>query len=662
MFFPTRLFSFSPPRPTARLRRLAKALGTIATMVAGAPLAEATDRTWLNSASPSALWETAANWSGNSVPGVVASNNDNAFISANLGANQTITLGADRSLNSLTVGDTQSPLFAYTIATGAFALDIAASGQLVATLTHSAGAGPVTISGNLTFRSSDPFELNAAADPANPLTISAAISSPAGGSGAITKIGSGTAVFSGVNTYVGYTNVTEGTLRLGADQAIPSATSQNNFFLSSGATLDLNGRQLSLRSVGGSGGTIMLGGGSLQIGPTFGVGVMFEASITGVGAVIIANNVHLSSKVPSPFVGTLTIGTNGTYGVDSTSALPGVTAIAVGGSFGGLFLSGTNQLDPLAAVSSTSSGGSFEMTGGDQSIGSMTGDLKIKIYSAATLTIGANNAPTTYSGQMEGSGGALKKVGTGTLTLAHANFYEGGTRISGGKLAIGALGTIGTTGNILIDVGATLDLTALGTDGFVLDAGRTLTNHGTILGTFSVSGDYLGNGVVVGNLIINGDGTIARTSGSLNVTGTIQNFGTIRLTHGAVLNATGSIDNQGLLDLLTAGGTPPTGVTGNGVVLTVANVGTPVAAKLIGSTEIRLAGFTGHTYRVRRSLDLANGSFQDQTGVTPLPPTWWAAPAARCCSSIQPRVRCKPSTRWLSIRDRDIPASMAPSF
>ena len=47
--------------------------------------------------------------------------------------------------------------------------------------------------------------------------------------------------------------------------------------------------------------------------------------------------------------------------------------------------------------------------------------------SAIALTVGANNASTTYSGALldGGAGATLTKVGTGTLTLSGTNSYSG---------------------------------------------------------------------------------------------------------------------------------------------------------------------------------------------------------------------------------------------
>ncbi len=66
------------------------------------------------------------------------------------------------------------------------------------------------------------------------------------------------------------------------------------------------------------------------------------------------------------------------------------------------------------------------------------------------LTIGTNNASTTYSGVLS-SGGSLTKIGTGMLMLNGSNTYTGGTTVSAGTLQLGdgAVNNGYVQGNIL---------------------------------------------------------------------------------------------------------------------------------------------------------------------------------------------------------------------
>jgi fibronectin-binding autotransporter adhesin len=77
---------------------------------------------------------------------------------------------------------------------------------------------------------------------------------------------------------------------------------------------------------------------------------------------------------------------------------------------------------------------------------------------AITLDVGNNNASTTYSGSLSGPGG-LRKTGSGTLTLAGAGSYSGGTTLSSGVLVASTASSLGT-GPVTVANGTTLRVNA----------------------------------------------------------------------------------------------------------------------------------------------------------------------------------------------------------
>jgi len=83
---------------------------------------------------------------------------------------------------------------------------------------------------------------------------------------------------------------------------------------------------------------------------------------------------------------------------------------------------------------------------------------------ANRLTVGNNDLSTVVSGTINdggasgGTGSALSKIGTGTLTLTGVNTYSAGTDIFSGTLALAGAGTLGATTGQLNVSGGTLDL------------------------------------------------------------------------------------------------------------------------------------------------------------------------------------------------------------
>jgi|GEM_PF-3791557 len=113
---------------------------------------------------------------------------------------------------------------------------------------------------------------------------------------AFTKSGVGTLTLSGVNTYAGATTLSDGILRLGANQVIPDGSGKGNVTLN--GTLDLNGFSETINGLSGAGLVDNLGGGTstLTVGNNNGVGAFLgqirnsagSVAVTKVGTGIIA--------------------------------------------------------------------------------------------------------------------------------------------------------------------------------------------------------------------------------------------------------------------------------------------------------------------------------------------------------------------------------------
>jgi autotransporter-associated beta strand protein len=118
---------------------------------------------------------------------------------------------------------------------------------------------------------------------------------------------------------------------------------------------------------------------------------------------------------------------------------------------------------------------SLNASHGGTAVGSIEGAGRFSL-GASSLTVGNLNTSTTVSGNITdaggyhpGIGGALTKVGTGTLTLSGANTYSGLTTVDEGALVIngslaagvvvkdgGILTGIGSMGNVVVETGGVL--------------------------------------------------------------------------------------------------------------------------------------------------------------------------------------------------------------
>ncbi|WP_413814283.1 autotransporter-associated beta strand repeat-containing protein, partial [Bosea sp. Root483D1] len=325
---------------------------------------------------------------------------------------------------------------AFTLSSGT-TLDLAGFNQTIGSL---AGAGAVTLgAGTLTAGGNN-----------TSTTFSGSIT----GAGGFTKAGSGTLMLSGTSTYSGATAVTGGTLRAGQADSFSASSA---FTLSSGTTLDLDGFNQTIGSLGGAG-AVTLGAGSLTAGGN-NTSTIFSGSVTGTGGF---------TKTGS-----------GTLMLSGTSTYSGATTIQQGR----LYAANAGALS--AASDYTIAGGAaleiVDAPGLIGVVGSIAGAGSIQIGTGATLKAGSSNASTSFSGKIEGNGG-LTKAGTGTLRLSGTSTYTGATRVEAGKLVVnGSLAS-----NVTLDGGT---LGGSGTIGALAVASGGTVAPGNSIGTLNVSGN-----------------------------------------------------------------------------------------------------------------------------------------------------------------------------
>ncbi|MEM5471206.1 autotransporter domain-containing protein [Hoeflea sp. AS60] len=249
------------------------------------------------------------------------------------------------------------------------------------------------------------------------------------GTGSLAKSGAGTLTLSGTNTYTGGTTVEVGTLRAGSAGAFAA----NTAFTVNGGTLDLNGHDLTMSALSGTGGTVALGTAGLtvnQSGTTsYGGAISGAGSLTKSGAgtlTLTGANTHTGGTtvsggrlVVNGSIGAFTLngGTLGGSGtVGSFTANSGST-IAPGNSIGTLNVAGNTSF---------ASGSTYAVevdSAGNSDMIAATGSVTID--NGATVSVSAENgtdngstyaASTTYTIITAGTGV------TGTFGSVSENF------------------------------------------------------------------------------------------------------------------------------------------------------------------------------------------------------------------------------------------------
>ncbi|MBI3887049.1 MAG: DUF3494 domain-containing protein, partial [Opitutae bacterium] len=237
------------------------------------------------------------------------------------------------------------------------------------------------------------------------------------GSGAASlTINSAAVTLTGTNTYTGATTLNAGTLSV--------------------ATIGDGGVAGNLGQASATATNLTLGGGTLRYtGATAATNRNFVLTAGTTSAIDVSNaatNLTVSGASTAT-TGALTKSGAGTLTLSGTNAHTGGTTVAAGTLQ--LGNSGTVLADAGAV---TVNGGTLALGTAGETIGSLAGSggtVELFNVSGRTLAAGGDNTSTSFAGVIQGSGGALVKTGTGTLTLSGANTYSGGTTVSAGTLA-----------------------------------------------------------------------------------------------------------------------------------------------------------------------------------------------------------------------------------
>ena len=352
----------------------------------------------------------------------------------------------------------------------------------------------------------------------------------------LTKNGTGTWILSGANSYTAATTINAGTLQIGNGSTTGSLASTSA--ISNNATLVFNRSN------------------------TITQGTDFANVISGTG--------------------NLTQNGSGNLTLNSANTYTGATTINAG----------TLALGASNSIASTSNlnvaGGTFNLAGFNQALGSITGSGNITL-GAGTLTTNSSSS-TTFSGVISGSGG-LTKNGSGALTLSGANTYTGTTTVNAGTLRLGASNVLADTSNLTI-IGGTFDISTYSdTVGVVtMTNGNLIGTSGVLTGsTYNITGGNLTAQLGGGSVTINNGTTNVGAIGSA-VTFTVNGSSTVAALTANVVASSVSVLNGGSI-----AGSFSINQTGG----VTANSGS-IASSLIGSGGVTMNG-AGNTFALSGS-------------------------------------------------------------
>ncbi|MCX6970702.1 MAG: autotransporter-associated beta strand repeat-containing protein [Verrucomicrobia bacterium] len=387
---------------------------------------------------------------------------------------------------------------------------------------------------------------------------SSAFAGSISGSGGLTKVGTGRQDLSGNLSYTGQTTVNNGGLGF---NGVTNTAAGDIVINSSGAaiffnaintwnatsaktiTVNANASNAGLVLYNGNGPSftnisVILNGG--RIDSASGSGTLFApVTLNNTGTNYLSTGFGLGAGGSGALIMNAVISGSGGFTAQAAAA-GGVKLANSGNSYQGdttiesgyLQLGASNVIPDGANTGNvimnggTTLAGKLDMNGFNETINGLSGTSNAtssQIYNngsgTVTLTLGANNATSSFAGIIKnntGAGGlvALTKTGTGTQTLSGSNTYTGATTVTLGTLLINGSTASGSAFNV---TGGTVGGNGTIGGALTIASGATLApgNSPGILST--------GNLSITGNLSMELNGaTVGTQYDQVNVAGTVN--------------------------------------------------------------------------------------------------------------------------------------------
>ncbi|MEI6673700.1 MAG: autotransporter-associated beta strand repeat-containing protein, partial [Verrucomicrobiota bacterium] len=457
-------------------------------------------------------------------------------------------------------------------------------------------------------------------DGTNTFTVSQGLNQ---GSGGLTKLGAGTLVLGGANTYTGLTTVNAGALRLGVGNAIPvgNAVTVNSTTVGETATLDLGGFAFTIGSgltLGGTGATDsstnQVTGSNAGSVLTLASTLTYTATNNPLGAIVSVTTLDLGGTLRSFSIndsinaaldltissaiqnGGLTKDGTGTLLVSGTNTYGGLTTVGAGTLMLGAAGSGANTpLGTTAAGTSVTSGATLDLNG-----------FSLTTSEALTLNgSGVNNASgaltnssataATYAGLLTLGSTSSIVAGNGDIILSNPGMLIG----SGAGFSLKLMGSA-------TDCSLASSLNTGTGSLYKLDPGTwTLTGASTFTGLTAIYGGTLrlgvGNAIKSGNAVTVGS-NIAGETATLDLGGFGQAIGGAGLTLGGSAASVNQVIGSGAGSILTLSG----GVTALTYLATSNPLGSDITATTLDLSGAALTFTIGDSANAVNDLTISS--------------------------------------------------------
>jgi autotransporter-associated beta strand protein len=421
------------------------------------------------------------------------------------------------------------------------------------------------------------------------------VSGPLNGANALTvQNGGNVALTNTGNSYSGGTTINSGTsLLISADRSAGGNAELGLVPSSASTNITINGGTLVATA-------------SFTLNSNRGIALGASGGTIDVDGVVNLNTFIYGGVISGTSGGSLTLTDTSTLVLSGPNSYNGATNI----NSGTLRAGAVNTLPQMSAVA-LGLGGTLQLNGFSQSIGSLTGGGVVTNNSStsATFTVGNDGtSPASFYGVLSDTTAsntgtlALTKVGDGIMALSGLNTYSGGTTVSDGTLATVGGGTLGS-GSLRISaadsvfsnvsIGATQRVSSLtnsatanGLTLLSVASGTTLTSTGALTNTGTLNigaAGYTGTLIIDGAPTFNANSKLQLTTGTLEFnatsgTATVQSGVTATVAAGATLQLAGTVsalsNGSAAVNITNNGST----ASGGGLLVTGANqtVGTVV--------------------------------------------------------------------------------------